>query len=479
MKPYEIEAILDDMNKLGRVNAVRTMGEETVVVVVGTDDKKFSYDLYSKELISKLRHEIYSLYNETVSTKQADVIIDKLELMSFDQFSDTKLCKRVFNDHENRIIYDLSIDDCVIIEPGEVYIESACDVLFKRTPTYLPQVEPNLNVEPTELIPLLRKHFNIADEYQLNLLAIYLVSCFYGLNTATPIAVVVGEKGSAKSNMLRKLCKIIDPKTNPLCGMQGDIHNLQLRLGSDYFLALDNLSYINQKTSDLLAQSSTGGTISKRRLHTDQDQVYIDLRCLVAMNSINMVVKESDLLDRSIIFNLTRIPPNRIKTEKEVWDSFDEDLPCILGACFNALSEALACEVITDGRELIRLADFHLLAYKIAYVLGLEESEVDAAIWENQKRVNREAIDGDEVGACLLEIMSDRDEYVGAMHELLREIKAVAQTKEISPKLIPASPNHLSRRLRKMEENLKQAYRISFVIKNVGNYKQITITKKQ
>ena len=479
MKRDQLEGIIENMVDDGRIIAARTRDGEIVVDVKDSDDKRWSYDLYDRTLIGKIRHEIYRLYGESISTKMSDIVTDKLELIAYDNYIDKSLCKRVYNDGNDTIIYDLSVDTYVVIQPDDVCIEPASDVLFKRTPTYLPQVVPDLDIEADELIPLLEKHFNLANESQLKLLAIYLVSCFYGLNIATPIAVCVGEKGSSKSSMLKKLCALIDPKSNSLCGMQGDLHNLQLRMGSDYFLALDNLNRINRNTSDMLSISSTGGSVSKRRLHTDQDQVYINLRCLCAINSVSMVAKESDLLDRSIIFQLLRIPPNKIKTEKEVWDSFNEDLPCILGACFNALALALACDYENEHRKLIRLADFHLLAYKIGYAIGLEDDEVDEVIWDNQRRVNQEVLDSDEVGSCIVELMSSREEpYVGAMHELLRDIKNIATRKEISLNLIPASPNHLSSRLSKIKENLRQAYKITYNIKNIGPCKQITIVKK-
>ena len=54
-----------------------------------------------------------------------------------------------------------------------------------------------------------------------------------------------------------------------------------------------------------------------------------------------MVAQRPDLLDRTILYRLERIPGHLRKSEQEFWAEFDEAKPHILGAIFDTLSAAI------------------------------------------------------------------------------------------------------------------------------------------
>ena len=80
----------------------------------------------------------------------------------------------------------------------------------------------------------------------------------------------------------------------------------------------DNLSEVPAWLSDILCCAVTGAGFSKRELYSDDDDVTYAFRRCLGLNGINVVATRSDLLDRSILLRLGRIPRERRRGEKEL-----------------------------------------------------------------------------------------------------------------------------------------------------------------
>ncbi|MGN0152335.1 MAG: hypothetical protein ACI39Q_07675 [Wujia sp.] len=478
MKRQTLSEIINDMIHSGSLTLQSTTEGEFFGTLTSLAGEIKTLSLYSREFSRELRYFCYEKYGEHVSSKDVKDVMDELEMRAYKNKVKKPLQKRVFCDESGRVIYDLSYDKVVVLEEGKAYISDNNELLFRRNGTYKPQVEPDFSVTPSELIPLLKRNTNFSKESDLKLFTIYLVIAFVGLSISHPVLMIHGEKGSAKSSLLRKLTAIIDPHSNDISGMQLKLEDLQLKLYSDYFVGLDNLYALKRGCSDTLAISCTGGSISKRQLYFDTSQIVMDIKAVVAMTSVSMIIQESDLLDRSLILTLKRIPSTKMKTEEQMWEEFNIDLPKILGGCFNTLARALKREVVLEeDTRLIRLADFHKLAISVGSVLGMAQSEVDALMWKNQHRVNEEALNADAVAFCIMELMRKRTKYENSVAGLYQEIKGIAYENNIRESYLPGAPNHLTIRLKKLEENLKEGAGIQFVIKNVGTNKKIIIEK--
>ncbi|MCI8371906.1 MAG: hypothetical protein HFI75_05850 [Lachnospiraceae bacterium] len=444
------------------------------------DAHKKTLELYSKDFAMEFR----LFYSERfqVSPHQIDMskVIDYLEMECYKNTLDYELCHRVYNDNNQCIAYDLNKDDetAVWIENGECEIVQIEDTLFCRSNMFKNQIQPDFDVEPKKLLHFVKKHFNVESRDEVRMLALYLVSCFWGLNINHPILVLVGEKGSSKSTSLRKLERIIDPKTSDLCGIPKGADGLELRLSNSYFCTLDNLSSISRSMSDLLARAATGGSVTKRALYQNTEEIVLNIKTILAVNSVSMVVRESDLLDRSLLINLARVQPEEMKTEEEIWKEFEDDLPQILGCCFQTLALALNDKETMEETKLIRMADFHIVCIRIGKVLGLTKEKVSELLWKNQKKINQQTLDGDVIAQCMAELMNRRTGYKGSVSNLLAELKMIAEENSVSPNYLPKAPNQLSKRLNKIKSNLQQMYGIEYEIVNVGAFKEIRITKK-
>lgn len=426
---------------------------------------------------SFLRRLFYKEYGIFVEAKKIQSMIDYLDIQPLTVEEPFEMACRVYC-NDNYVVYELNKDtkECVLVAEDGISIDTVSDVLFKHSADFQNQVMPDWDVEMEDIFGLIHKHFNLKNEKQEKMLILYLVTSFLGANIPFPVLILNGEKGSSKSTTMRKLEKIIDPKTSDLCGLPKS-SDLELRLSNNYYVCFDNLQALNRSISDTIARSCTGCSVSRRRLYHDQDEIVMSIKCLVALNGISLVAKESDLLDRALIVELERLNPKNIKTEQELWKDFEEDRPKILGCIFRILMIAYFDLRPTKEQEKIRLADFHIACIKVGRVLGMTDKEVSDILWENQRNVNRQSLNEDIVACCLIELMSHKKEYINSMTGLLVDLQDLASKNGIVGSVLPKTPNHLSNRLRKVKSNLQAEYGIVFNVANVGAFKQITIEK--
>ena len=438
-----------------------------------------AYPLYANEFKVAFKKVYLRHFDELLSTQAVMYICEMLEVLAMDNAETVETCKRIYNNGE-QYAYELNAEDGTVIwiEDGEISIEQVEGILFKHSANYANQVLPDFSVEHTKLLSYIEKHFHLKSDKEIKLLALFLVTSLWGLEINHPMLVLTGEKGSSKSTTLRKIEKLIDPKSSDLGGISKGTDGLELKLTNSYFVSLDNLSYLNRRISDTLAVAITGGSVSKRALYKNTDEIVFDIKAVVAINGVSLVARESDLLDRSLIITLKRLSSKEIITEEELWQEFEKDRPAILGCCFQILAIALNDSEPIETDEKIRMADFHVACIKVGRALGIPEDEVTDILWTNQKSINKHTLDEDPVALCVMELMSKRSLYTKSMSDLLCELQYIAIQNGMPVRILPKTPNHLRMRLDKVQSNLKSECGITYTVKNVGAFKQIRIQKK-
>lgn len=449
-------------------------------IAINGDGHHQTYPLTeSRQVIMSLKSLYKRLTGEVITTKTCLEAIEELELFAYEHRISSNLAHR-FAYRDEEIIYDLDGYNGVAVKiSAEGYDDEIATPpqTFIQNSTYRPQVRPDKSTEAEDLPELLLKHFNLKDEAEARLFAIYVVSTFLSPIINVPILILNGEKGSSKSTALRRLEQIVDPKTIDLTGAPKSDADLEVRFHNNCFITLDNLSFLSKKTSDLLARSVTGGSASRRQLYTDSNEISLNLKCMVALNGIGMIAREADLLDRALLFTFSRISEKEIKTEKELQMSFEEDLPKILGAIFLCVSSVLADEDEVVVERKTRMADFFEAAIKIGRVFSMEDEETAELLWSNHEFVNRQTLCENIVAQCLEEFMLKRKEYKGSVTELLGKLYEVAENNNIKLSSLPGQPNVLSRRLNEIKSNLEMAG-IFYEVKNKGSFREIHVWKK-
>jgi len=285
---------------------------------------------------------------------------------------------------------------------------------------------------------------------------------------------VSGQKGSGKSSAIRRFCELVDPKLIGLGNIPKNENDLSLKVSQSYVTDFDNLSYLNKDISNLLCRCATGGCDSRRTLYENMDETVFNLKSIIVMNGIDVVIKESDLIDRTVFFNLKRLEAGQLKTEAELDAEFEKDKPVILGLCFMILQRAMNDSEPIDREEMLRMADFYEWSIKIGRAIGYKDEYVVRILKKNQKQAVHQSLEENPVAYVFLNYMEYYDERVHTVSDLLKVLKKVAGELQIDQSYLPKKPNVLSRRLNEIESDLKEEG-ITFEIKNKGYGKEITI----
>jgi len=148
-------------------------------------------------------------------------------------------------------------------------------------------------------------------------LLVYLVTCFIP-DIPHPILIVYEDQGSAKSTLSKLLKRLIDPSVIEVSEFPRNTAELIQKLSHHWFVFFDNISHLSGSTSDILCKAVTEGGFSKRELYSDDEDIIYTFKRCVGLNGINLIATKPDLLDRSIIFEMERIPKDKRRLEKKL-----------------------------------------------------------------------------------------------------------------------------------------------------------------
>lgn len=414
-----------------------------------------NYRLRSKEFKSWLAGQCWQAYLKAPNTDSINTALNVLEAIARFEGKEHRLEVRVAA-CDGAIYYDLCdpTGRAVKIDKTGWQVVDDPPNLFKRYPHMQPQVEPKSGGNIEQLLDFI----NVADPNHKLLLKIYTVACFQP-DIAHPVLDFEGEQGSGKTSVAKIIRTTIDPSALEVLSFPHGVNGLVQKLAHNYVAPFDNLTSLSAEESDCLCRAVTGEGFSKRQLYTDDDDIVYRYRRCILLNGINIVATRPDLLDRSLIIRLDRIPPNERREEKELWARFNACLPYILGAVFDCLSKAMSIYSNVHLPELNRMADFTRWGYAIEQALARkEQSGFLRAYSENIKAQNDEAISASPVANAVVEFMKANDCWEGSPSVLYKELEAIAlRLKLADSRAWPSAANWLSRRLNEIKTNLREA----------------------
>ena len=319
-----------------------------------------------------------SPYKIVIKDKERKNIIDYVQSKAEFNGIIKRLELRVARTDEDKytFYYDLTNNDGSVIKitPEGCTIEKTPPILFRHFSSQLPQVTPILPTEEYDG-PLLDKFIsllNIADEDTKLLVKVKIVSLLIP-DISKPVNILYGEQGSAKSTFQELIRMLIDPSSVKTLTFPRDINELIQKLSHNYIAYFDNVSKINDWVSDALCRAVTGSGFSKRQLYTDDDDIIYSFKRCVGINGINIGATKPDLLDRSIIIKLERIPKENRRKQEDIWNEFETMKPKLLGYLFNILVKVLQVKQkggITIEKGLNRMADFEEYGEIISQMFG-------------------------------------------------------------------------------------------------------------
>jgi len=302
----------------------------------------------------------------------------------------------------------------------------------------------------------LRDYLNVSDA-QFALVVAWLLGTFRATGPY-PVLVLVGEQGTAKSSATRLLRELIDPNVAPLRSAPREERDLIISASNSYVLALDNLSDLAPWLADALCRIATGGGFATRRLHTDTDEIVLDVQRPVILNGIGDLTSRSDLADRSIVVQLRPIKPDERRTERAMRERLDRERPFLLGALLDLVADALAHRArveLTDAPRMADFAEFVVAAERGGRVPWRAGGFLE--LFERSRRdVIEAAVSADPLAQAIETLVDGQGgSWTGTATELLDALNR-AHPDRVTARYWPKAPNGLSIALNRRAPSLRE-----------------------
>lgn len=449
----------DELNE--KYVAIESDGNPIVHKISSQDYKSFLVKRFFKETKKAPSKD---------SINQAVGVLEALAQYDGEMINVSKRC----TERDNAIYYDLGDKNWTFIKITKDgwEIDNSGHILFTRRKTMKEQVMP----EKYEDISIINKHYRFKTEEDKILHTVSTVTKF--LNIGNPIVVYHGEKGASKTTTMRMDRSIVDPSARDVISMPKSATDLSLVLHNNYLPCFDNIDTISAEKSDILCTAATGGGFSRRKLYTDDEETIYEYKVPVILNGINVVATRPDLLDRSLLLGLERIPEDERKEESEVWKDFNDDKPKMLGAIFSIISKAIRIYPDVKLDKLGRMADFTRWGYAIAEVCGIGGEIFLKAYLDNQSKANDEAVNSNPIAVAIIRLMETTQCFEGTPSKLLDTLSVIAEEEKIDIKSRRwvKEPNVLMRKLNELKSNLLLEG-ITFTSTNTSRGRKVEIRK--
>ncbi|EQC44588.1 hypothetical protein M899_2472 [Bacteriovorax sp. BSW11_IV] len=361
---------------------------------------------------------------------------------------------RTHYDGEN-IYYNLANSSAEIVKISSTgwIIEQNSDVKFHKTRNMLSNVNPS--PQGTGDLNLLKKYINYSSNEQWYLIATWLLSTCY--RKPYVVLLFIGQQGTAKSSSSKNLIEVVDPCLAPLNSKPRKEQDVFISASSRHLLGYDNISGINAHVSDLLCRISTGAGLELRRLHTDSEQTVFNTANPMILNGITDFANRGDLMSRAIFIELPVIPPNERKTDLELTNAFQEDLPKILSGAFDCLSIALKNIDSIKLTDKPRMADFAVFGCAVSEALGITQEDFMMAYNKNIIESNKKTLELDPVAISIKNFLLNAPEHLweGTMTDLLVQLDAYLPENLKRINEVPTTPAALSNTISRLAPMLE------------------------
>ncbi|MBN1534559.1 MAG: hypothetical protein JXA20_17935 [Spirochaetes bacterium] len=292
------------------------------------------------------------------------------------------------------------------------------------------------------------------DDHRFLLIISYIIQCMLW-DGPFPILVILGEPGSGKTVATTAIKKIIDPHEAPTMSVPREERDLSTAAGVAWLLAYDNFSSVPQWLSDVFCRFSTGGSTISRQLFTDGEAYIFSAKRPTVVNGISDFFNQSDVLQRAIILDFKRIPPEQRRNENELWGEFEQLAPGILYDLLDIAAKVLELLPSVKVERPLRMADFCTVGTAVGVAMGYDEEEFMQAYSRNQQDANEVTLEASHIYPYIKKLL-ETGNFDGTPKELLNQLNSIAGD-EARAKLWPKTPIVLSNHLRRLAPNLREA----------------------
>jgi hypothetical protein len=160
-----------------------------------------------------------------------------------------------------------------------------------------------------------------------------------------------------------------------------------------------------------------------------------------------------DFLDRALIVEFLRLPPELRRDEAQYWSDFSAGQPRILGALLDAAEAGIRNVPRVRLERPPRLADFALWVSACEKALGMEKGETMAALRVNATEARDVALEASPLYQPLAELAIEG--FTGTVAELRARLETMVSDATRRSVRWPKAPNGLSSELRRMTATLR------------------------
>lgn len=431
----------------------------------------------------KFKMHLVNSYRESVSNKppnESSISSAILSLQAEAEYNTETIPLHIrvaWSDDEKSIYYDLSDEEWKVmkIDKNKVDILMGPDVKFPlfRRYSQTPQPIPNPDYKP-DIYDKFMSLTNVKNKDDILLTKVAIITIIIP-DIERIVFNVNGGQGAGKTALEMAIKWLVDPDkpTNLLTIPHDKIEFIQ-QLSHRHIAFYDNLK--SKKSTPWLAEevckASTGGGTTKKKLYTDEDDIFFDYKLTIGFNGINMILNEPDVLRRSIIIELKTIEDENKIQPKVLRAKFEEIKADVLGYIFNIVSKAMSIKDSLELKSIPGLSDFAVWGEAISRAMGYEEMEFIEAYNRNIARQNEEVVESDSFAKTITllyeELYSDEISNIKQKFKLidgswcisgngfLEQIERIAQTQGIEMnEWFPKAVNRMSHRLNIIKTNLK------------------------
>lgn len=324
-------------------------------------------------------------------------------------------------------------------------------VYFKRYSHMNEQIEPLYESKDKGDPKKILDYLNIENESDEAILLLTYMASLFIPKIVHPVLILLGPHGSAKSTMFRLIQRIVDPTETEILNIPKNTEEYIQKTAHSWVSFYDNVTKIPRNLSDAMCRTVTGGSHTKRKLFSDDEDITYKFKHCVGINGIQFNKLQPDLLDRSIILNMDRITGRSRKSEMSLMDNFRTDRKIILTGFLNLIAESIKIvdDIDLDKVALPRLADFYKWGIAFSKVLGYGQQKFERAFNLNNAAAPDLISQQKSLVKIIDEYLDDNDKWSGTSSELRSELIKFADENDMNSDIIPDSPDWLSRDINK------------------------------
>ena len=286
-------------------------------------------------------------------------------------------------------------------------------------------------------IHALWKHLNIdTAEDRLKILA-WMLSALK-CSTVYPILELIGLQGSTKSTTQRRIRSLIDPTMADSASKADSGETIALLTYSQHVISFENIVYLSKDIQATLCQSSTGGTYSKRKHYTNNQNQYIELLAPVILNSISSHITTSDLLERSIQIECQDMRGRKgFKSPEKCIEEWEDEYNLIFSGLIDLMAKVLQILPSVRTKAALRMVDYVTMGEALVKLFGRQEEGTFEGYMTLANSINLISLSqGSPAAAILLEYAKSKKNKVvfdGFADELWRELLKKAKNEKRFP----------------------------------------------